>query len=337
MPKNNFRPLHRIADAVFCKPWMILPAFHQGTLAPQLIAAMDGKTTVHAYDDYDPPTAAEVEQSYNCRLIAAGKGDGDWEVTEKNRRASLPYNLSASSKVGQILVQGIIGKGLDSFDMSCGGVCVDHIQSALEHLGDLGARAVAIHFNTPGGTVTGVPEAAAAIRSFSESVAPVHAYTDTLCASAGYYLAAAADTITAAESADIGSIGVYSAIIDSSGYYEKAGIKVHLMASGWAKGQGMRGTVPSEDYLASVKADVMRHAERFWEHVSARRSAAIVQESAALTAASGAEVSPAAWASAIMQGQCWTAADAPRALIDGHLPNRAAHVRQLTAALTKKR
>ena len=42
-----------------------------------------------------------------------------------------------------------------------------------------------------GGTVTGVPEAAAAIRSFAENVAPVHSYTDTLCASAGYYLAAA--------------------------------------------------------------------------------------------------------------------------------------------------
>lgn len=336
MNGKNFRPLHRIADAVFLKPWMISRAFHETVMGPQLFAAMEGKSPVVAYDDGPAaPTPEQMEAAQNAKLIAAAGAD-EWAVNDKNRRTwYVPYNMDKKSKVGQIVVHGIIGKGLDSFDMDCGGVDVDHVLQALEHLGELGAKAVAMHYNTPGGTVTGVPEAAEQIREFAEQVAPVHAYTDTLCASAGYYLASAADSFTVAPSADIGSIGVYCAVVDSSRYYKEMGIDIELMASGWAKGQGMRGVPVSQEYKDSVRADVMRHAERFWSHVAGRRGEQIERESAALTARSGTEVSAAQWAMNIMQGQCWTAADAPAALHDGLLRSRRDHVAAVIRGLTR--
>lgn len=334
MSQKIFMELPRIANAVFCQPWMIRPSFHSEILVPRLQAALDNpaRHQPRAWDDGGPSETEEqrrarIEAEFNARLCAK---QGDWMVNDSNRRAALPYNMDSASRVGQVLVSGIIGKALSSFAMECGGVCVDHIQKAFSHLAELGAGSVALHLDTPGGTVTGVPECAAFLSAFNEQAAPIHAFTDTMCCSAGYYLAASASTISVAPTADIGSIGVYTAILDSSANYEKNGLKMHLLSSGWAKGQGMRGTPVSTDYLALAKKSVMDHANRFFSHVLQSRGDQIRTEAESL------ELDPAVHAMNIMQGQDWTALDAPSALYDGFFANRTAHVISLTEAAMKK-
>lgn len=333
MIPNIFSSLPRITRMVFGQPWMILPAFHRETIVPQLLAARQQQAALSSVraDDYGEDSPEQKERNYNQKLCAL---DGDWVINADNRRARIPYNMDARSRIAQVNVNGIIGKGLDSWDMMCGGVCVDQIQEAMEHLAEFQPEALAMHFNTPGGTVTGVPETAEFIRQWSKDVAPVHAYTDTLCASAGIYLAYGADTFTAAASSDVGSIGVYCAVIDSFQFYQDMGIDVHLLASGWSKGQGYPGTKVSEKYIASVKADVDRHAARFFEHVMLARGEFIEQEAAMVSASGDEEISPQQWAARIMQGQCWTAQDAPACLLDGIYPNRRAHIAALRETLT---
>lgn len=333
MFEKLFSALPRISNAVFFAPWGILPAFHRESIVPQLLEARANMASFASPRGYredisEEEAARRREARLNATLCAAR---GEWLINKDNRRAQIGYNIDSASRIGQINVSGIIGKGLDSFDMMCGGVCVDHIQMAMEHLAEFKPKALAMHYNTPGGVVTGVQETADFIAAWSREVAPVHAYTDTMCASCGYYLASSAVTFTAAASASIGSIGVYCAALDSSAAYEQRGLKMHLMASGWAKGQGTPGTPIAQDYLDFLQAGVDRAAARFYAHVTGRRMAQIEAEAAALTAASGTVIEPAAWASRIMNGQYWDAQDAPRALFDGFFSSRRAHLSALTS------
>jgi len=329
--KEVFSSLPRIAGLVFGSPWMIRPEFHRDALVPQLIAARNAP--MQAYSDDDDESPQTMQQKLQARLVLAATED--WAIDEGQKRARIAYNVSRRTGLAQIYVDGVIGKGLSGMDMSCGGVCVDHLQMAMEHVAEHNPRALALHLNSPGGTVTGVPETAAAIRDFADSVAPVHAYTDTMACSAAYYLASAADTIHAAASADIGSIGVYCAVLDSSAAYADMGLTMHLIASGKFKGQGMRGVPVSEEFLASLRADVAAQADRFFGQVIGRRGDAIEREAARRSAAAGYEISREAWAASIMQGQSWTVADAPEALIDGIISSRRAHVGWLEKSLTR--
>lgn len=296
--------LPRIGQAVFCQPWMIRPAFHAEVLVPQLLAARE-----------NPSRYAGVN-----------------EDRAKQRMGPI-YAFDGKTGLAQLLVSGVIGKGLSSLDMSCGGVCIDQLTQALDEISTLKPKALAVHFNTPGGTVTGVEEFSADLRAFGDGIAPVHGYTDTQCCSAGYWMAAACDTFTAAPSADIGSIGVYCALFDTSRMYKEKGVDVTVVTNGKYKGQGYPGTPISADYLAHVAADVARCEQRFYAHVATRRGAQITTETAAL-AASGQEITPADHASAIMQGQTWMAQDAPRALFDGFFTSRARHLAAICSALT---
>jgi ClpP class serine protease len=326
-----FSRLPRIADAVFNQPWMILPEFHLRTLVPQLLAAVESP------DRYQSPLRGEERrnphakhEAFDASLIAAGQPA--WMIKPEEKRASVAYNVDAQSGVAQIYVNGVVGKALDSLDMDCGGVCLDHVVAALEHVAEYSPTALALHFNSPGGTVTGVSEAADAITAFSRGVAPVHAYTDSMCASAAYWLACAADDFTAAESSYIGSIGVYCALVDSSKLYEDKGVFVKLISSGVYKGQGTPGVPLSEQYVALRKQQCQATAERFFRAVIDARGDRIAGEAAAVAEASGMPLLPEEWAASIMQGQAWYAGDAPRALTDGFHADRRAHLRSLGGA-----
>jgi ClpP class serine protease len=325
-----FSRLPRIADAVFNQPWMILPEFHLRTLVPQLLAAVENpdryQRTVRSEESGRRDPHAR-HRTFDASLIAGGQPS--WLIKPEDKRASVAYNIDGRSGVAQIYVNGVIGKALDSFDMECGGVCLDHVVAALEHLAEYSPTALALHFNSPGGTVTGVSEAADAITAFSRGVAPVHAYTDSMCASAAYWLACAADDFTAAASSYIGSIGVYCALVDSSKLYEDKGVFVKLISSGIYKGQGTPGVPLSEQYVALRRQQCQATAERFFGAVIGARGEEIASEAAAIAAANGMPLLPEEWAASIMQGQAWYASDAPRSLTDGFHADRRAHLRSL--------
>lgn len=63
---------------------------------------------------------------------------------------------------------------------------------------------VVMLFDTPGGVVTGAPETAELIANFSK---PINAFTDSMCASLGYWLASQCNSLHTTKLAMIGSIG----------------------------------------------------------------------------------------------------------------------------------
>lgn len=149
---------------------------------------------------------------------------------------------------------------------------VDKVREAVASaLADETVQAIVLDFDSPGGTVCGVPELAEDIAAAEK---PVVAYTDSQMCSAAYWLACGADAILASPSAEVGCVGCYCAIPDTSAAAAKEGIKVNLIASGAFKGAGYPGTPVTEEQIALFRDGVLEVAEEFKAHVRAHREVA---------------------------------------------------------------
>lgn len=122
--------------------------------------------------------------------------------------------------------------------------------------------------DSPGGSVAGVPEAAdklLAMRGRKRTVA----VSNTLMASAAYWLASAADEVVATPSSLTGSIGVYTVHEDYTKANEKAGVKVSYVAAGKYKVDGHAELTPTA--RESMQAMVNDYYGQFLASVAVAR------------------------------------------------------------------
>ena len=153
-------------------------------------------------------------------------------------------------------IDGVIGRKYSDSLYSSGVTSIDIFHRMLNAAaGDSAVDSILLAIDSPGGIVTGVPEAAAAIRAARETK-PVLAYADGQCCSAAYWLASQADAIYAMPSAQVGSIGVYLSILDQSRAAEMAGLKVEMFRSGKHKGMGQPGTSLTDEQRAMLQGRV---------------------------------------------------------------------------------
>ena len=111
---------------------------------------------------------------------------------------------------------------------------VGAMRSAFE---DQGAKAVVLLINSPGGS----PVQAGIIndeinRLKAKHKIPVYAVVEETCASAAYYIAAAADQIYVDKASIVGSIGVLMDGFGFTGVMDKVGVERRLMTAGENKG-----------------------------------------------------------------------------------------------------
>lgn len=85
---------------------------------------------------------------------------------------------------------------------------------------------IVLLMDTPGGEITGLPEAAKAIAGAGK---PTIAMVDPCCASAGLWLASQAGRIVSIESGEIGSLGVQCMAVSYAEMFEKAGLDIRLV------------------------------------------------------------------------------------------------------------
>lgn len=135
---------------------------------------------------------------------------------------------------------------------------------------DPAVDSIFLDVDSPGGAVGGITEAAAAIAAASAQK-PVHAHTSTQMASAAYWLASQANTVSASPGALVGSIGVYSVVPDTSAAADRMGMKVHVLRSGPHKGTGTDGAEVTEAQLSALQESVDDVAGQFFAAVSAGR------------------------------------------------------------------
>ena len=108
------------------------------------------------------------------------------------------------------------------------------LRSAFE---DHGARAVVMRINSPGGS----PVQAGLVHDEIVRLKTLHkkkiyAVCEEMCASAAYYIAAAADQVVVDKASVVGSIGVLMDGFGFTGIMEKIGVERRLMTSGSNKG-----------------------------------------------------------------------------------------------------
>lgn len=108
---------------------------------------------------------------------------------------------------------------------------------------------IIIDFDTPGGAVTGTPEAADAIYAARQKK-EIIALVNPLCCSAGLWLASQCTEIVATPSADVGSLGVFMAHTNCAKFMEDVGMKVTFIFAGDYKVEGN----PYEDLSAEALA-----------------------------------------------------------------------------------
>ena len=127
---------------------------------------------------------------------------------------------------------------------------------------------IELAIESPGGQVAGNQETAEAIAAATK---PVTAVVEDLAASAAYWLAAQAETITANVNAFVGSIGVYVVYTDFSGAAEKMGATVHVIRSGEHKGMGVLGAPITEAQIAAMQENIDAIAGHFIDAVASGR------------------------------------------------------------------
>lgn len=114
---------------------------------------------------------------------------------------------------------------------------------------------IVIAIDSPGGTVAGTPETAAAVRA-AAAIKPVVALADGLAASAAYWIGSQATELVVSPSGDVGSIGVIGVHQSVAKLYERMGVETTLVTAGRFKGEGNPFQPLGEDAKAAMQARV---------------------------------------------------------------------------------
>lgn len=246
----NSAPLHRIAMMLRARPVALLPAAFEA-IDRQLSAAISAR---------GGDGVGELVSGGVGELKSTHANSQTQNSRTQNSQTPPLYTLPAPG-VASILLRGVCGRHLSELAMACGGCDVDRVADAVRAANlDPEVRAIVLNCDSPGGSVAGVADCARAVRG---SEKPVVAFCGDLCASAAYWIASQADYIVCGETAELGSVGVYCAFLDESKAYDKAGLRVDVIASGGNKGAGTRGTSLTEEQRDLLQAQIDQLAEIF--------------------------------------------------------------------------
>lgn len=199
----------------------------------------------------------------------------DWEEYLQRKTAHLNVQYNADESLAEFTVTGVMWKGASPEEEYFYGVYnTDRIQrNMMEIAGRSAVRDVVINFDTPGGMARGTKEAAESIAKYRKDTSKmVFAWVPNLCASAGYYCAAACSRIDAHPSALVGSIGTMAVAVDSSGLFQKMGYDITLYTGGAdLKGMGSTGVEWTKAWHEKLKSDVEELRAEFVSFVKANR------------------------------------------------------------------
>lgn len=134
--------------------------------------------------------------------------------------------------------------------------------------GDDEIDSIILDINSPGGMVSGIEVAGDAIAQ-ARQVKPVVAYVDGIGASAAYWIASAAETVVASQTALIGSVGALISYFEMDGILTKLGArKVEVLA---AVSPAKRLDPESDQGRAELQAIVDDAGEMFLETLQENR------------------------------------------------------------------
>jgi len=168
-------------------------------------------------------------------------------------------------------IKGEIASGAEANAQSV----ITSLRSAFE---DSGAQAVVLLINSPGGSPVQagiINDEITRLRQLHDK--PVYAVVEETCASAAYYIAAAADSIYVDKASLIGSIGVLMNGFGFTGLMEKIGVERRLLIAGENKAMLDPFSPQDEEQQAYVQAMLTQIHNQFIEVVIKGRGSRLKQ------------------------------------------------------------
>ena len=127
---------------------------------------------------------------------------------------------------------------------------------------------IIFNIDSPGGNTAGMHSLGITIASSSKSIESI---TSGSISSAAWWVAAPSDKISADKMSQLGSIGTMVRLVDSSKYYQQAGLKVHVISTGALKGSFTEGKEVTTEELAYAQELVDSVNKIFLDFISTYR------------------------------------------------------------------
>jgi signal peptide peptidase SppA len=128
---------------------------------------------------------------------------------------------------GQVGIFGVLGQNDWFADSDYSAIRA----SVRRGLADPSVKTIDLVVDSPGGSVLGLPETADVIHA-ANRIKPVRAFVSGIAASAAYWLASQASTITLTPSGEVGSVGVLDLHADISKALDNAGVRITAVTAG---------------------------------------------------------------------------------------------------------
>ncbi len=247
------RNLPRLLERAALNPVQILPSTHHSVLSALAAQLASPSLAAPAIDPGGRTQGARQSVS---------------QVQQVGRTAVIPLS-------------GIMMKHATFFDVDCAGAaCLEEVTENLEAAASSpDIDRIVLYIDSPGGEVIGAPELADVVRSISESDdTEMVAFTDSLMASAGYYVGSQAEVVLATQSAMVGSINTYVYLIDYSEHFEELGLKPELFTEGKFKGMGLPGLSLTDEQREFLQERVKVVNDAFHAAVQAGRDGMVPAE-----------------------------------------------------------
>lgn len=173
-----------------------------------------------------------------------------------------------------IKVCGVLSKGITELEEELLGLAdVDEIMYALDKASvDTNVKNIVLVFSSPGGETLGIEELGRRIKTIDENVKPVFGWTQSQATSAAYWLLSQTRTIGMIPSSQVGGVGVYSIVLNSTGQMKQQGIDVEVFSAGEYKMLGHEFRTLSDAERAIIQADVDKQFQAFKEVVQSKRT-----------------------------------------------------------------
>lgn len=228
----------------------------------------------------DQPFALDLDRAvpFAVAQLAAGQDGAERERARAQTRARMLAGLAVRDyrrgyaltpdAVAVIPVYGALGPA-----KYWAWTSYEEIEAAARAaFGDPEVAAVLLLIDSPGGYVAGCADCAAALRAAADAAGkPLAAHADELAASAAYWLASAADRITAPATGLAGSIGALMVHTQFAGLLEKWGVASSVVRSAPRKAEANAIEPLSDVARAQLQHEVDVAAGLFTAHVAARR------------------------------------------------------------------
>lgn len=251
--------LPNVAAVLYGEPWAILPEKLEA-----LVAVMAARG---AGAGSDPDEWGRQRAEREKAALAALPGASAREVAGMSVRQV--------GKVAVLPLYGTVTQRPSVFAKYSGGTSAEQFAAANEELvNDESVSAIVWDVNSPGGSVAGVPEAAdklAGLKGRKKTVA----VSNSMMASAAYWLSSAADEVVAAPSSLTGSIGVYTVHESRARANVADGIDVTYVYAGKRKVDGNPDSPLTAPALASMQEMVNDYYDMFVKTVATNRKSSM--------------------------------------------------------------